>query len=309
MLSNLRLKQKPWIPVFSCNTVILIYKMGVAPAKFCLGNLHHLQQIALHLSTVWLDNGNFNFSESQGTSLTWHRSSEDFRDILGKGQVSWSLCAGYCHPGERRLSIKPGAGNGTKQKNRSSVFWMLTLHLFPTILVLNDLGVVAKGGVMIWLHHSGHLLEWGLSPPYLFSNMLFENWTEDGPEKWRKIGDHKEDLRGIPACEAEIGNWAVVITGCGIDVVPINQNCWINKNCSRFFFAMVVSKKCFKLLALPLFAMFQYLQQWSGKILVCLRKCISFHLFISSCVHVRLSTTFAYRDVPIFYVFNIKLPQ
>lgn len=34
----------------------------------------------------------------------------------------------------------------------------------------------------------------------------FENQAGDGPEKWRKIGDHKEDLRGIPACEAEIGN-------------------------------------------------------------------------------------------------------
>lgn len=54
------------------------------------------------------------------------------------------------------------------------------------------------------------------------------------------------------------------------------------------FFAMAASKKCFKLLALPLLAMFQYLQQWSGKILVCVRKCISFHLFISSGEYFRL---------------------
>lgn len=63
--------------------------------------------------------------------------------------VSWSLNAGYCHPSERRLSVKPGAGNGTKQTNRSSVPWMLTLNLFPTIPVLHDLGVVVECAAMI----------------------------------------------------------------------------------------------------------------------------------------------------------------
>ncbi len=53
-------------------------------------------------------------------------------------------------------------------------------------------------------------------------------WGHD-LRKWRKIGVYCEDLWGIPACRAEIGNWTVVIIGCGIDVVPINQNCWINK--------------------------------------------------------------------------------
>lgn len=52
---------------------------------------------------------------------------------------------------------------------------------------------------------------------------------KDDPRKWRKIGGDSEDLWGIPTCRAEIGKWAVVITGCRIDVVPINQNCWINK--------------------------------------------------------------------------------
>lgn len=55
---------------------------------------------------------------------------------------------------------------------------------------------------------------------------------EGDPRKWRKIGDYGDDLWGIPTCRAEIGNWAVVIIGCRIDVVPINQNCWINK---KFF--------------------------------------------------------------------------
>ncbi len=59
----------------------------------------------------------------------------------------------------------------------------------------------------------------------MFSGM---GWGHD-PRKWRKIGVYCEDLWGIPACKAEIGNWTVVIIGCGIDVVPINQNCWINK--------------------------------------------------------------------------------
>lgn len=67
------------------------------------------------------------------------------RPRKGNGQFP-----GFCHPSERMLSVKPGAGNGTTQTNRSSVPGMLTLNLFPTILVPNDLGVVAKGGAMIW---------------------------------------------------------------------------------------------------------------------------------------------------------------
>lgn len=113
---------------------------------------------------------------------------------------------------------------------------ILTFNPFPTTPVLIYLGGVAEGGAMTWWHHSGHL-SWidSVSSPHVLLRTL-KNEAGDGLEKWRKIGDHKEDLQGIPACEAEIGNWAVVITGCGIDVVPINQNCWINKNCSRFFF-------------------------------------------------------------------------
>lgn len=48
--------------------------------------------------------------------------------------------------------VKPGADNGTKQTNWSSVPGMLTLTPFPTIIVLNDLG-----GAMIWWHRLGHL--------------------------------------------------------------------------------------------------------------------------------------------------------
>lgn len=44
------------------------------------------------------------------------------------------------------LPVKRGAGNGT---NRVSVPGTLTLNLFPTVLVLNDLGVVVESGAMI----------------------------------------------------------------------------------------------------------------------------------------------------------------
>lgn len=66
------------------------------------------------------------------------------RNILGKGQVSWSL-----------LDAATQAVNQTwgwewnKTGNRSSVFGMLTLNIFLTILVLNDSGVEAKGGAVI----------------------------------------------------------------------------------------------------------------------------------------------------------------
>lgn len=82
----------------------------------------------------------------------------------------------------------------------------------------------------------GHLsCERGLSPPYMISDMLQRKGRGMGQRNGGKLATTRK-TRSIPACKAEIGNWAVVITGCGIDVVPINQNCWINKNCSRFFF-------------------------------------------------------------------------
>lgn len=107
----------------------------------------------------------------------------------------------------------------------------------------------------------------------MFSGM---GWGHD-PRKWRKIGIYCEDLWGIPACRAEIGNWTVVIIGCGIDVVPINQNCWINKNCSRFLCHGGV-QKMFELLAPPSLIMVQYLQQWFGEVLpgFCLSTALSF---------------------------------
>lgn len=120
----------------------------------------------------------------------------------------------------------------------------------------------------------------------LFSGM---GWGHD-PRKWRKIGDYCEDLWGIPACGAEIGNWTVVIIGCGIDVVPINQNCWINKNCSRFLCHGGV-QKMFELLALPSLIMVQYLQQRFGEVLPDIYQSVSFYLslYLSYCWSIYLA--------------------
>lgn len=104
---------------------------------------------------------------------------------------------------------------------------------------------------------------------------------EDDPRKWRKIGDSGEDLWGISTCRAEIGNWAVVIIGYRIDVVPINQNCWINKKIVQGFCAMAVSKICQNYaLALPPFIVFQYLQQRSREnpLLLIYTICFSLHI-------------------------------
>lgn len=118
-------------------------------------------------------------------------------------------------------------------------------------------------------------------------------WGLD-PRKWRKIGVYCEDLWGIPACRAEIGNWTVVIIGCGIDVVPINQNCWINKKCSRFL-CQVGVQKMFELLALPLLIMVQYLQQWFVEVLsgsglfIYLSFYLSLYLYLCLCVSLSLT--------------------
>lgn len=64
------------------------------------------------------------------------------------------------------------------------------------------MGVVMKGGVIILGH-----LSWGEDSVLPKCSPIFSvDLGRDGPKKWRKIGDHKEDLQGIPACKAEIGN-------------------------------------------------------------------------------------------------------
>lgn len=107
--------------------------------------------------------------------------------------------------------------------------------------------------------------------------------AEDDPRKWRKIGDCGEGLWGTPTCRAEIGNWAVVIIGCRIDVVPINQNCWINKK----LFKASVPWRCQKyvnyVLALSPFIVFQYLQQRprANSLCPCIPFCLCFLSFLS----------------------------
>lgn len=69
----------------------------------------NLQQIALPLSSVW-DNGSCNFSESQGTSLTWRRSPGDCRDILGKGLVGFLVSASWILPPKRVRAVSQTLG-------------------------------------------------------------------------------------------------------------------------------------------------------------------------------------------------------
>lgn len=80
---------------------------------------------------------------------------------------------------------------------------------------------------------------------------------------------------------------------------PLTKIVESTKIAQGFFFAMALSKKCFKLLALPLLAMFQYLQQWAGKILVCVHKCdFSTFLFLPvSILDYVVQTAFAKKDV------------
>lgn len=166
----------------------------------------------------------------------WHGSYEDRRDVLGKGN---GLFPGLCMLDTATLASidcqsNVGLGMEQNRQNTYSVHVMLTLNFFPTIPVVKG---CSNGG---WRKYMLASLRSPVPEGRAVSSLCVrwnnaKIWAEDGHEKWRKIGDHKEDLRGIPACKEEIGNWAVVITGCGIDVVPINQNCWINKNCSRFF--------------------------------------------------------------------------
>lgn len=141
--------------------------------------------------------------------------------------VSWCLDTGCCHPAKTASQTRGWEWNKTGKQD--FVPEMLTLNLFPTVFVL-----IEGGATILWCH-LGHLSCTKGFFLLICSPTALKHQAGDGPEQWRKIGDHKEDLRGIPACKVEIGNWAVVITGCGIDVVPINQNCWINKNCSRIF--------------------------------------------------------------------------
>lgn len=119
-----------------------------------------------------------------GTALLGIPGTSSERDW----SVSWSLCAGYCHPNECRLSVKPGAGNGTKERNRSSVPGMLTLKPFSHN-VLNDSVVMAEGGALIWWHRSGHL-SWSegyllptCSPTYSWESG--RGWAREMAENWR----------------------------------------------------------------------------------------------------------------------------
>lgn len=128
--------------------------MGVSPTVLWLNNWFNLEQIDGHSSTVW--------TMGVVISVNLWAPPQHGRDLLGipatsserDWSVSWSLKAGSCHPSQHRLPVKAGAGNGT---NRVSVPGTLTLNLFPTLLVLNDLGVVVESGALIWWHHLGHL--------------------------------------------------------------------------------------------------------------------------------------------------------
>ncbi len=135
--------------------------------------------------------------------------------------VSW-------YPNASRLPSNPmrfEEGNGRKPwKSCCAVAAKL---YFPTIK--SQAGVTRGCGMGEMTSSRSPVCKCGAYLNAVFFNMFSGmGWGHD-PRKWRKIGVYCEDLWGIPACRAEIGNWTVVIIGCGIDVVPINQNCWINK--------------------------------------------------------------------------------
>lgn len=121
-------------------------------------------------------------------------------------------------------------------------------------------------------------------------------------ENGGKLASTVRTCEGIPACGAEIGNWTVVIIGCGIDVVPINQNCWINKNCSRFLCHGGV-QKMFELLALPSLIMVQYLQQWFGEVLpgFCLSIALLFTLSNYLSIYLPIHLCFCLSVIPSIY--------
>lgn len=66
---------------------------------------------------------------------------------------------------------------------------------FTTIPVLNDLRAAA-GGAPLWCHCLGSPVLWARAISSLHDlRHAPEEGAGDGPEKWRKIGDHKEDSK------------------------------------------------------------------------------------------------------------------
>lgn len=142
--------------------------------------------------------------------------------------VSWALRAAT----QASAGCQSSQGQGMEQNESKCFVCLLRRHFYGFSHICShsenggsasyQLGAVVMSPVM------GR--RW--PPPCMFACVLSRNRLRTSwemAENWQP----KEDLR---ASKAEIGNWAVVITGCGIDVVPINQNCWINRNCPSFFF-------------------------------------------------------------------------
>lgn len=141
--------------------------------------------------------------------------------------ISWSLLAGQ--PATLSgFSCHSNMGLGMEQNTQSTIpygnFQLFSFSFFPIMLFLTIRVLMAVGVKYTMTSVSPPVLGWGHFPPSAFSTeheIVLEMGLRDGG----KLAVHEEDLQGIPACEAEIGKGAVVITDCGIDVVHINQNC------------------------------------------------------------------------------------
>lgn len=221
-------------------------------------------------STHCFDSGSSDSSDSHGTPPP--PPPKDSWDSLGKGTVHFLVFARAATLSG--LSCHSNMGLGMEQ-NTQSTFPYGNFQVFcffsPTVLFLTIRVLMAVGVKDTMTSFSPPVLGWGHFPPSAFSteHEIVPMGLRDGG----KLAAHEEDLRGIPACEAEIGKGAVVITDCGIDVVHINQNCWINKNCLGFFYFFcqgAFPKSISISLGLPLLNIFQCLHQVASQVFVSL---------------------------------------
>lgn len=190
-------------------------------SKHCFGVLVKYTANALHLATV--QTLGVNVTHSPG--LSWH-SFFGFQGHPRKGNGQF--------PGVFELNPTTQVSI-TCQSNLKAE--MEQTNLFPCPLDITlQLSSHSHDWVIVAEERTMHVITChGLRELTPFAHMRLEIRKGEGPEKCGKLAYIKTTCV-VPACKVEIGNWAVVITGCGIDVVPINQNCWINKKNPQIFF-------------------------------------------------------------------------
>lgn len=134
----------------------------------------------------------------------WHGT--DLLRITGtsseKGMVSF-LGFACCHPSEYRLSVKPGAGNGTKRVKMVRLsHWVSTSERFYHICPILKKAVVQATDLALL---SCHLL-WGDDGPRLACLPACSPETDWGrAERWRKIGSRRTTCEQVkPRLETEL---------------------------------------------------------------------------------------------------------